>query len=342
MKTLVLIVCLLFSMAATAAKPKAGLTNIIGCSLFNENGELLKKYQGWICGFFPNGNMILGDGYTLTFYDKNMDVVWQRDVHSHHFVVYSAADDTALVITSKITDETVRSDRLEVYGSSGKLLKAFDLTKEQSTEVHSFGWFDQHVMPKVRQEITHVRSFYRIGKNKSKHPALAEGNYIVCETYGKIFILDKNLKKVIHTFNYSDWQLSGLNDVQVTKRGNLLFYVNENPRKFENYSSLVELDPLTGKVVWSYHENPPEAFHGIYEGTVQELENGNMLYSVIVADKMPDNDKEMLTAMHHSVEITRGGKKVWTMVADNDNLSGVPGVLRRMDLSSYRKNKGRF
>lgn len=312
----------------------------IGCSLLDAQGkEIKKKYLGWVCAFFPNGKMILGDGFTLTFYDKNMDVVWSRDVHTHHSIMFSPEDNTALVLASNILGKNTRIDRLEVYDQDGRRLKHFDFKPEHSIQRVPFTW-DQFVFPRsVRWQLTHINSFYRIGKNRSKHPAFAEGNYIVNEAMGRIYFFDKDLKNIVHSIDISKWNRHLMTDVQVTKNGTILFYSGKNVLQNDPHTSLVEVDPEDGRVLWSYRGNPE--FHAPYEGNVQILENGNILFSTV---DIPYTEfpTEMMRGKHRMTEITREGKIVWSVSRSGENLSGLPNVAKLWDMTSYLKNKGTY
>jgi hypothetical protein len=342
------ITAFIFSLAAEA---RPTIVNAIGCSLFDMQGKLQKKYLGWVCAFFPNGKMILGDGFTLTFYDKDMNPLWSKDMHTHHMINYSEKDNTALVIASNLIGDDTRIDRLEIYNNDGKLLKFFNFTEKESLGTYKQDW-DMPVLPKVKRGITLVESFHRIDKTSKKHPSLREGNYIVYDGFGRIYIFDRALKEIIQTFDLKNWSRSQWRDVQVTDSGNFLAYNSGNELAGKKFTTLEEVDPASGKQVWEFRANPPESIYGEYEGNVQILKNGNLLFSVVMDEyrgkdrkEIPEKDVQNwmnVQGPHRSFEITRQGKMVWNMVNDGSGLSGMPNVVRRLDLTSYLKNKGRF
>ena len=348
---LLLLLALSRPQATEAKGPEAKVVNAIGCSLFDPSGKLLKKYLGWICGFFPNGNMILGDGFTLTFYDSKMNIVWSKDVHTHHMINYTASDQTALVIASNILRGDTRIDRLEVYDQEGVLLRSFAFTEADSLGAHPQNW-DRFVFPQVKQYLTLIESFYRIGKNKSGLAYMAEGNYLAYDAAGILYFFDHDLHGIIHRINMREWKLSSLRDVQVTDTGKLLFYNSGNVMRGVPYTTLEERDPVTGALAWSYQARPPESIYGAYEGNVQLLPNGHVLFSVVM-DEFKGKDRRVIPGefkepwaeiqgMHRSFEITRGGTRVWTMVEDGSGLSGMTNSVKRLDLSAYYRNKGRY
>jgi outer membrane protein assembly factor BamB len=57
--------------------------------------------------------------------------------------------------------------------------------------------------------------------------------------------------------------------------GNMLLF--DNNREGLRRSAVLEFDPLTGKVLWSYKERDPDVFFSKSCGSVQRLANGNTL-----------------------------------------------------------------
>jgi hypothetical protein len=56
--------------------------------------------------------------------------------------------------------------------------------------------------------------------------------------------------------------------------GNILVFDNGAHRDF---SRVLEVEPLTGKIAWSYVADPPQTFYSRYAGSSQRLPNGNTL-----------------------------------------------------------------
>lgn len=327
-----LLIGLLLSMNAWSAAPRLQV-NQIGCSLFDMQGKLLKRHFGWACAFFSNGSMLIADGFTLSYYDKKMNLRWSKDRHVHHTM--TLADDNALVLTSWIKNGDTRLDRLEVYGREGKLLRHFNFTPEMSISVHQYSKnLDQFALPRVKQEITYAVSLHRIPPNRSPHPAFKAGNYVVSDlgsnpyALNRIYFFDEKLERLVHTVSARSLKRGAMFDVQVTKDGNLLIYKTKNSWFREEFSSVEEINPLTYETVWTY-AGPPR-FYSAYEGNVQYLPNGNILFSSLASFPEP----------HVSTEITRAGKVVWQMTTVDKDLTGKPNVVRRLDLTDYYQAKG--
>ena len=66
----------------------------------------------------------------------------------------------------------------------------------------------------------------------------------------------------------------------------------------QGYSRVVEFEPLTGEVTWTYSGDPPQAFYSEFCGTAARLANGNTLISE--------------TCYGRALEVTTTGEVVWS------------------------------
>jgi hypothetical protein len=76
--------------------------------------------------------------------------------------------------------------------------------------------------------------------------------------------------------------------------GKILVFDNGVTRGF---SRVVEVNPVTGDILWEYTGDPPESFYSYEKGSAQRLPNGNTL----ICDG--DNGR--------AFEVTRAGEMVW-------------------------------
>jgi hypothetical protein len=84
-------------------------------------------------------------------------------------------------------------------------------------------------------------------------------------------------------------------------------------------SRILEVDPQTRQVVWSYQGTPPSSFFSIIGGGCQALPNGN----VLITD----------SPRGRAFEVTREGQTVWEFFnpdLDNPYLPGLRGPIYRM------------
>lgn len=79
--------------------------------------------------------------------------------------------------------------------------------------------------------------------------------------------------------------------------GNLLIFDNGT---FRGWSRVIELDPVSGEIVWEYRGDPPESFFTSSRGSAQRLPNGNTLITDSMSGRV--------------FEVTPGGEIVWEFV----------------------------
>lgn len=145
----------------------------------------------------------------------------------------------------------------------------------------------------------------------AKHPLYALGNVLVCMRHqDSIAMIDWRSKKVVWTWGRGE--LSGPHDAQVLDNGHVLLFDNGVARK---WSRVLELDPLSGEIVWQYQAEDPPTFFSLTRGSNQRLANGNTLIA--------DSDSG------RAFEVTPDGTTVWEFL--NPNLyEGKRGAIVRM------------
>ena len=101
-----------------------------------------------------------------------------------------------------------------------------------------------------------------------------------------IFIVDKQSGEIVWRWGMGRGQLVGQHHPVMQQNGNILIYDNGGQAGFPNrtrfYTRLIEIDPVSGEIVWEYaHEphtfKPMSKFFSSSWGSVQRLPNGNTL-----------------------------------------------------------------
>jgi hypothetical protein len=130
------------------------------------------------------------------------------------------------------------------------------------------------------------------GRLATALPAFAAGNVLISvrET-STMAVLDLGRRTIV-------WALSGLwrdqHDPTVLSNGNLLVFDN---RGHDGRSKVIELDPVTQTVAWTYAGTPENGFFSATLGSYQRLPNGNTLIT-------ESNDGR-------AFEVTVDGEVVW-------------------------------
>jgi hypothetical protein len=109
------------------------------------------------------------------------------------------------------------------------------------------------------------------------------------------------------------WAIAGLtsrnHDPTFLENGNLLLFDNSGGE--DGHSRVLEIDPFTQQVVWSYDGNAANGFFSECCGTNHRLPNGNTLMTE--------------TGAGRAIEVTPGGEIVWEFLnphrgGENDDL----------------------
>ena len=99
------------------------------------------------------------------------------------------------------------------------------------------------------------------------------GNLLICfRNVNQIGILQRDTKKVL--WAWGEGELEWPHHPTTLENGNILIFDNGVRRHF---SRVIELDPLSGTVVWEYAADPPRSFYTSQRGSAQRLPNGNTL-----------------------------------------------------------------
>jgi hypothetical protein len=120
-----------------------------------------------------------------------------------------------------------------------------------------------------------------------------EGNLLICfRNVNQIAILDGDTREILWV--WGEGVLEWPHHPTMLDNGNMLVFDNG---AFRKYSRVVELDPVSGSVVWQYTGDPPASFYSYGKGSAQRLPNGNTLIC--------EGDKG------RAFEVTQQGEIVW-------------------------------
>ncbi len=144
-----------------------------------------------------------------------------------------------------------------------------------------------------------------------------------------IFFVDRDTGEVAWQWGREPGQLVGQHHPNMLENGHILVYDNGGlggyPRETRIFTRLIEVEPLSGEIVWEYKHNPKLYFHTKFFsyswGSAQRLPNGNTL--------------SLDSNMGRLFEITHEGELVWEYV---NGFMGQMGYLgkKRMETGVYR------
>ncbi len=144
------------------------------------------------------------------------------------------------------------------------------------------------------------------------HPVYAAGNVLTClRNQDRIVILSYETGEILWSWGLRKLELP--HHPTLLDNGNVLLFDNGTGRK---WSRVLEVDPRTDEIVWSYQADPPESFFSANRGSNERLPNGNTLIA--------DSDSG------RAFEVTPEGETVWEFFAPQVDAEGRRATIERI------------
>ena len=285
----------------------------------------------------PNGDLVLtgkvrgdeaADGLLQRYLVRlNWDgeVVWERSIPAHHDVELTPRDQLlTLTFVRRSTpeihpDAAIKDVGLVLLDQTGNVLRSlsvYELVRSRPDLfplTHQRGLREGALAGEVA-DLFHCNSVeWAHHKHlEGRHPIYGPSCVLVCFRHQhRVAVFDWDQAKLVWAWGLGE--LSGPHDAHYLENGNLLIYDNGVRQK---RSRIIELDPLTGEIVWQYQATPPESFFSLTKGSNQRLPNGNTL----IANS--DNGE--------AFEVTRDGEVVWRFICPHKNEQGQRATLNRI------------
>jgi hypothetical protein len=241
-------------------------------------------------------------GSVLMRVDRDSNVLWQKDIPAHHDVS-RAPDGTFYTLYREIRehrglrvkfcgilhleDGGKELDRWSTYEHLDDIMSVLDTRSFLDTILDSVdqGWSPQdHQLDAVKMaqrprgtpyDYFHMNTVSLLPDNilESQDARFREGNLLVCfRNVNQIAVLERDTYRVL--WAWGEGNLERPHYPTLLGNGHFLIFDNGVERR---YSRVVEMDPLSGTVVWEYRGTPPESFFSAGRGSAQRLPNGNTL-----------------------------------------------------------------
>ena len=241
----------------------------------------------------------------ISIYDWGSNKIWNyktyKDMHHDFEIVgdkfyllekrYIQVPAKEFGYAKEIRNEKIRveTDRITHINKKGDLL--WEWSPEINYNFHYFGNNKDYkniinkVLKKKKIDWTHINSINVIPQNKwyPKHREFKPGNLIIQpRNWWQVIILNPETKKVV--WEYSGDFMGGLihgHDAHMIPEGypgagHILIFDN-GLHKYRAKSIILEVNPVTKKVIWSYYEK--NSFFSYRKGSAQRLKNGNTFIS---------------------------------------------------------------
>jgi len=280
------------------------------------------------CHLFANGDLLaiyhaLGDtpyGYGLVKMDKDSKLLWTYAGFVHHDLDVGE-DGRIYTLTQKLVHETPQgfdfvvppyiADELVILSAEGKELEKIPLVDffSNSPYLLTLATVKSDKSPdsadpaaaKLRGDFFHTNSVKVLRRAMaSKFPQFKAGQVLTSlRNRDTVAVLDLEKRSVVWAAQ-GVWRLQ--HDPEFLDNGHLLLFDNFGSTKG---SRVLEYDPVTQAMPWSYTNEISTAFHATMRGTKQRLPNGNTL--IVDPDSLRllevTNEKELVWQYYcHAVE----------------------------------------
>jgi hypothetical protein len=262
----------------------------------------------------PNGDLLAiyaaaGDtpwGYGMVKLDRDSNVIWSYLAHTHHdFDI--APDGRILALTNDFTweefeglgklDKPFLEDFVVVLSPDGAETKKVSLTRALAQS--RFNVLRLAIPNYALGDPLHANAVEYVDAEKARNfPFAEEGDVLVSfRDMSAIAVLSVEHGEIV-------WAARGpwlwQHDASLLPNGRITLFDNLGGFRDGNGARVLEVDPTTGEVVWSYAGDAAHPFHSPLRSSAQPLPNGNMLIT--------ESDGGRL------FEVTRNGDIVWNFV----------------------------
>lgn len=277
--------------------------------LINLQGEIVHEWPAWTSHFgylLPNGHLLLDTEFSpgrevgVAELDWDGNEVWFCPCQIHHDFQRLPNGNTILLCQREVENK---------YICGVPLLSTYLYEVTPDNDVVWEWYSEEHIEELERlhgQEFplefdvgdwTHSNTVQVIPDTPaSKDLHFKAGNVIVNHrNLNAVCVIERESGEIVWTWGKDivDWPHATI----MLPNGHLLCFDNGAHR---DWSAVIEMNPLTGEIVWEYKGNPPSSFSAQFLSNAQRLENGN----TFICSGAP-------TGVGRLFEVTPKGEIVW-------------------------------
>ena len=256
--------------------------------------------RAWL---FPNGDLLaIYEGLGIVKLNARSEVLWSRRGGFHHDLQVLedgriwVLDRDGKVLPRINPEEGILEDFVTVLDPRGEVVRRISLL--ESFERSGYA----SLLGKMARsgDIFHTNTLEVLdGRLAGRHPAFQRGNILVSVLkLDALAIVDPDRQEVVWARTGS-WRRQ--HQPTFLENGNLLLFDNRGPSGAR--SRVIEIDPLSGEVVWQFGGTPEADLFSKTLGSCQRLPNGNTLITE------SENGR--------ALEVTRDGRVVWEFYNPN-------------------------
>ena len=272
--------------------------------LIDEQGDVINSWQAQPGGSWANGELLANGDYLVVGAEPSElvlpkiadearyvlrlnwagQVLWKRKLQAHHDIELTPRGQLlTLTFERRLMPEVhaeipVRDDLFTLLSPDGEVLESISMF---DVFVGKPRMFPVQPIPPKRLggepwlDLFHSNSIEWMHQEHlvGQHPIYDLGNVLVCFRHqDRIAVVNWERKELV--WSWGRRELSGPHDAQVLPSGHIL--VLDNGLR-DRRTRAIEMDPRTGKIVWTYQAPNPRDFFTPSKGSNQRLPNGNTL-----------------------------------------------------------------
>lgn len=275
------------------------------------NGDLLMVYEQQAMGEW---------GGPVIKLDKDSHIIWKADVKSHHAL--QVAGDQIYVLTQTFMPPSPPpaivpslegmpyiDDDVSVLDSAGKVLASHSVLHALA---NSKDMRLAEVVPfNDRADPLHTNSLDVLTEQTARFiPGAKPGDVLLSLKHlDMLAVMDLDTDRLIWTLRGS-WRQQ--HDAKMLPNGHILLFDNEGGLSKRGKSRVLEIDPASGGIVWSYEGPEADPLDSDIRGGVQRLSNGNTLISEATSGRILEvtPDHSVVWEYVHPIQDVEHGKKI--------------------------------
>lgn len=242
-------------------------------------------------------------GFGMAKLDKDSNVLWKLSENAHHDMAIGPAG-AIYVLTQSIRESGYSGiprikppfidDKVTILSADGTKRK--DISILSAFLASEYEPLLDTLSNDLLGDIMHANAVrYVDGATAALYPFVEEGQLLISmREMNTIAVLDPETERIV-------WADTGMwrrqHHPQMLDNGRILLFDNQGHRGREGATRVIEYDPLTKTIDWSYAGTITEPLISSVYGSQQRLANGNTL--IIESNN------------GRAVEVTRAGRIVW-------------------------------
>ncbi|MBA2490528.1 MAG: aryl-sulfate sulfotransferase [Gammaproteobacteria bacterium] len=256
---------------------------------------------------YPNGDLLLQyAGKALVKIDRNSNIIWTYLAYVHHHLDVTD-DGTVYTLYHEGRHKRFKryaqielprlDDYVVVLSPDGEQINKVSIVDALARSpygrmLRSTSWNSQH-------DFLHTNSIEFIDRAAAAQlPFAKEGQVLLSmREIDTIAVMDLEKEEIVWATQGS-WQRQ--HDADILPNGHILLFDNRGHYGPGGGSRVIEVDPVTQEIVWSYAGDANHRFESAVRSGQQRLPNGNTLIT--------ESDGGRL------LEVTRGGEIVWEYI----------------------------